>query len=41
MSDEELIRHVASKLRPVGEELRSLIPYIQEAHRRYAHPDPR
>jgi hypothetical protein len=38
MTDEELVRHVESRLRPVGKELRSIIPYIQEAHARYAHP---
>jgi hypothetical protein len=38
MTDEELVRHVESRLRPVGRSLRNLIPYIQEAHARYAHP---
>jgi hypothetical protein len=32
MTDEELVHHVESRLRPVGESLRNLIPYIQEAH---------
>ena len=38
MTDTELTYHVESKLRPVGESLRSTIPYIREAHERFAHP---
>jgi hypothetical protein len=37
MSDGELTRHVEIRLRSVGKELRSLIPYLLEARRRYAH----
>jgi hypothetical protein len=38
MTDEELARHVESKLRPVGESLRNNIPYIREARERFAQP---
>jgi hypothetical protein len=38
MTDEELARHVESKLRPVSESLRSNIAYIREARERFAHP---
>jgi hypothetical protein len=34
----ELVAHVEDKLRPVGESLVHLIPYLQEARARYAHP---
>jgi hypothetical protein len=38
MTDEELARHVQSKLRPVGESLRNNLAYIREARDRFAHP---
>jgi hypothetical protein len=38
MTDEELARHVESRLRPLGESLRNNIAYIREAHDRFAHP---
>jgi hypothetical protein len=38
MTDAELVFRVESKLRPVGEELRSLVPYLREARARFAHP---
>jgi hypothetical protein len=38
MTDEELVFRVQSKLRPIGEELRSLVPYLREARARFAHP---
>jgi hypothetical protein len=38
MTDEELVRHLESKVRPVGEILRHIIPYLREARSRYAHP---
>src|ERR1700676_116205 len=34
MTDEELVRHVEGKLRPIGESLRHLIPYLREARAR-------
>jgi hypothetical protein len=37
MSDAELVSHVEVRLRSVGKELRSLIPYLLEARDRYAH----
>jgi hypothetical protein len=38
MTDDELVRHVESKLRPVGRELRSLVPFLREARDRFARP---
>ena len=38
MTDAELVCHLERKLKPVGETLRSLIPYIREARERFAHP---
>lgn len=38
MTDDELARHVESKLRPVGESLWNNLAYIREAHERFAHP---
>src|SRR5208283_395674 len=38
LSDEELIEHVQSKLRPVGQTLMSNIAYIREARNRFAQP---
>jgi hypothetical protein len=38
MSDEELVLHVESKLRPLGESLLSNLAYIREARERFAHP---
>jgi hypothetical protein len=36
MTDEELVRHLESKLRPVGQTLRRLIPFVQEARARFS-----
>jgi hypothetical protein len=38
MTDGELVSYVESKLRPVGEGLKHIIPYLREARDRYAHP---
>src|SRR5580692_10223959 len=38
MTDVELVRHVESKLRPLGKELRSIVPFLREARDRFAHP---
>jgi hypothetical protein len=38
MTDVELVRHVESKLRPVGETLRSLIPFLLVARFRFSCP---
>jgi hypothetical protein len=38
MTDQELIEHVQSKLRPVGQTLRSNIAYLREARNRFAQP---
>lgn len=38
MTDQELVEHVQSKLRPVGQTLRSNIAYLREARNRFAHP---
>lgn len=38
MTDQELIDHVQSKLRPVGEALMNNIPYLREARKRFAQP---
>jgi hypothetical protein len=38
MTDEELARHVESKLCPLGESLRYNVAYIREARERFAHP---
>jgi hypothetical protein len=38
MTDKELVEHVQSKLRPVGQTLMSNIAYIREARNRFAQP---
>jgi hypothetical protein len=38
MTDQELVEHVQSKLRPVGQTLMSNIAYIREARNRFAQP---
>lgn len=38
MTDAELVGHVESRLRLVGENLRNLVPYLREARDRYAQP---
>ncbi|MGA8607994.1 MAG: hypothetical protein WB616_14000 [Candidatus Sulfotelmatobacter sp.] len=38
MTDQELVEHVQSKLRPVGQTLRLNIAYIREARNRFAQP---
>jgi hypothetical protein len=38
MTDQELVRHVETSLRPVGKSLKHIIPYLEEARSRFAHP---
>jgi len=38
MSDQELVCHLEGELKPLGETLRSLIPYIREARCRFSCP---